>query len=49
MGFSQRLLTPFHRNLAEAIWLHLPDKPESDTMDTRWHASGSRENREFWH
>jgi len=34
-GFSQSLHIPFHRSLAEAIRLHLPDKPEGDAMDTR--------------
>jgi hypothetical protein len=34
-GFSQLLLIPFHRSLAEAIRLHHPDKPEGDAMDIR--------------
>lgn len=34
-GFSQLLLTPFHRCPAGAIRPHHPDRPEGNAMDTR--------------
>jgi hypothetical protein len=39
------LLAPFRRNPAEAIRLRHPDKPEGDTMDTRWHTPEPVGNR----
>ncbi|MCB1852096.1 MAG: hypothetical protein KDI83_15180 [Gammaproteobacteria bacterium] len=47
-GFSQWLLILFHRCHAEAIWLHHPDKPEGNAMDTHQHTSDTLEHQEFW-